>query len=127
LTADGVTFNSEYCNYSVYQDTVLVNTACSISIASLMQAPFSHQWGATISAKVLAMNAYGNSLYSDLGNGAVIMTYADTPTNLIENYSQRAPTSLGLVWTAPATDGGASIFDYTVSYDQGLDTYIVLE
>jgi hypothetical protein len=52
-----------------------------------MQAPFNHEWGASITAKVIAMNIYGDSEYSELGNGATIITYADAPTDLIEDLS----------------------------------------
>lgn len=76
---------------------------------------------------MIATNVYGNSAVSDLSNGAVIMTYSAAPSNLIEEYSQRAATTLGLSWTAPDSDGGAAVFDYTVSYDQGINSYIILQ
>lgn len=92
-----------------------------------MQDPFNHVWGSDIYAKIIATNAYGDSEYSPLGNGAKITTYPDAPTPLIEDYSQRSATTLGLSWMNGASDGGAAPIDYTVSYDQGSDEYVVLE
>jgi hypothetical protein len=110
----------------VYQDTVLVNTACEILITTLMQAPFNHEWGASIQAKIIAFNSYGDSEYSALGNGAIITTYPDAPLTLAEDYSQRSSTQLSFTWLEGAANGGASVIDYTFSYDQGTDTYVVL-
>ena len=117
-TADG-SFNSEntQCAYTVHQATVLVNTACQIAITRLMQAPFNHVYGASIKAKVIATNFYGDSGFSELGNGAVIVTYADAPASLVEDTAKRAATTLALSWLTPIANGGATVLDYTVSYD----------
>lgn len=131
MTSDGVAYNSDntYCYYSIYQDTVLVNTACQVAIASLMQAPFSHEWGASITAKIIATNVYGDSSYSNEGNGAVITTFADAPHSLVEVLIDRSATTLGFSWSEDGNeDGGATVLDYTVSYDQGsAGEYVVLD
>jgi hypothetical protein len=36
---------------------------------------------------VIAKNIYGNSVESDEGNGAIIVTTPDAPINLVEDYS----------------------------------------
>jgi hypothetical protein len=69
---------------------------------------------------------YGDSLISDEGNGAIILTYPDAPINLAEVYSERTATSLGLSWVDGASNGGATVLDYTVSYVQGDEDYIKL-
>jgi len=66
---------------------------------------------------VIATNAYGNSLESNLGNGAVILTEPDSPILLSERTSLREATSLGLQWTEGASNGGSAILDYQISYD----------
>jgi titin len=60
------------------------------------------------------------------GNGAVILTSPDPPVSLIEVSAQRAATSLGLTWSAGATDGGAAVLDYTITFDQATGTDVVL-
>lgn len=90
-----------------------------------MQAPFSHEWGASITAKIIATNVYGASSFSNEGNGATITTKADAPHSLAE--VSRTATTLGLSWSEGSANGGATVTDYTVSYDQGTSTYVVLE
>jgi len=74
-------------------------------------------WGSSVYAKVVAYNNYGDSPISAVGNGAILITHPDAPISLSEKYLLRSATSLGLTWTAGASNGGAAIFDYTVSYD----------
>jgi hypothetical protein len=64
---------------------------------------------------MLATNSYGSSDYSAEGNGAVITTYPDPPTELVEDETQRAPTVLAFTWTPPVFTGGDSDLHYRVS------------
>lgn len=96
-------------------------------ISKLRQAPFSLEWGSSIIARVTATNTYGSSELSAEGNGAIILTNPDAPTNLVEDYAQRSATQLGLSWNQPSNNGGSPIRDYKVSYDQGSDTWIDLQ
>lgn len=51
-------------------------------ISDLIKAPYHHEWGASISANVIAQNVIGDSIVSDDGNGAIILTYPDAPLDL---------------------------------------------
>jgi hypothetical protein len=42
-------------------------------------------------------------------------------------YSERQATAIGISWEKGSANGGSSILDYTVSYDQATGTYVVLE
>lgn len=84
-------------------------------------------WGDSIYAAVTAINSYGNSLISDGGNGAIILTNPDPPQLLIEEYSKRAATSLGFSWSNGAENGGSPILDYQITFDQSTDTFVTLE
>ena len=77
--------------------------------------------------RVSAINIYGSSIESLEGNGAIITTTPDAPTNLIEVTEQRTKSTLGLAWTAPAFTGGAVIDEYRVSYAEQGGTFSVLE
>jgi hypothetical protein len=77
---------------------VIASASCSVQVTNLKNPPFSLEWGSSIFAKVVAFNIYGDSLNSDAGNGAVIITYADPPVSLVESVSQRAPTSITFSW-----------------------------
>lgn len=90
-------------------------TTCTIPVTVLRQAPYSLEWGDDVYAKVIATNAYGDSISSEEGNGAYITTNPDQPTDLIEDYSQRTKSSLGLQWTPPLFTGGDIIDDYRIN------------
>lgn len=115
--SDGSTFTTSpiYCDGS--SASVVTAASCSVPISTLRQAPFSLPWGASVYAKVSASNIYGFSVVSTSGNGAIILTNPDPPTSLIENLADRGATTLGLTWATSATNGGATVLDYTVSYD----------
>lgn len=103
------------------QDSAIIAaTECVIPVADLKAAPFELAWGGSVHAKLYATNVEGDSLTSLLGNGAIIIRDPDTPTNLIEDYSLRTETQLGLQWTEEY-DGGATIIEYriSISYDLG--------
>jgi hypothetical protein len=87
-------------------------------VTVLRTNPYSLEWGSSIFVKVIATNLYGDSQESDEGNGAIITTTPDQPTNLVEDYSQRTKSTLGLTWTAPSFTGGAIIDDYRVNYKE---------
>ena len=102
-------------------------TKCTVPKLSYRSAPFDLPWGSHINVKIVAYNAYGDSAESVVANGAIILTIPDAPTNLIEVYSERTATSLGLSWLEGPANGGASVIDYQVSYDQASDSYVVFE
>jgi len=54
------------------------------------------------------------------------LTYPDPPINLIEDWSQKTPFTIGLLWNNSAFDGGRPFLDYRVYYDQGIGEYIIL-
>ena len=77
--------------------------------------------------RISAINIYGSSIESLEGNGAIITTTPDAPTDLIEATEQRTKSTLGLSWTAPAFTGGAVIDEYRVSYAEQGGAFSVLE
>lgn len=61
-------------------------------------SPYSHPWGATIWAKVKAINIVGESEFSEEGNGAIIKTLPDPPINLADNPGVTSKIQVGLTW-----------------------------
>jgi len=49
---------------------ILSSASCKVLISSLTAWPYSLPWGSSIYAKVIAINGNGDSLTSDVGNGA---------------------------------------------------------
>ncbi len=92
----------------------------------LRASPFNLDWGTSVFAKVIATNAYGSSVESSAGNGAVITTTPDAPISLAENTSLRTKSTLGITWSKADFIGGAEIIDYRVSIAQSGESYSVL-
>jgi hypothetical protein len=69
---------------------------------------------------VIAFNAYGDSSISDRGNGAVIITYADPPYNLLESTHLRTADTITFSWTEGVSDGGTPVMDYRISSDSAI-------
>jgi len=91
-----------------------------------MSAPYNLAWGDSVHAVVVAYNRYGDSIASTAGNGALIHTYADAPIDLTEIISARTPLSLSFEWRDGASNGGVSILDYEISYDNAGAVFAVL-
>lgn len=53
------------------------------------------------------------------------MTIPDAPINLAEVEASRTASSITLEWEDGTSDGGATVIDYRVSFDQALATYVV--
>jgi hypothetical protein len=75
---------------------------------------------------VLAYNLYGYSPESSVGNGAIILTYPDAPISLAETIASRTPTTISFTWSLGAANGGASVEDYRITYDQSTGDYVIL-
>jgi hypothetical protein len=93
-----------------------------------MVAPFELAWGAEVYAKVLATNIFGNSLTSEAGNGAELITSPDKPLTVAEIVSERSATSISIQWDDGVSSGGKPVLDYRVSYALETDlTFTVAE
>jgi hypothetical protein len=79
---DGITYTEETANCNGLDLTIITDHQCAVLISDLIKAPYHLPWGSSIFAKVIAINSIGNSAVSDAGNGAVILTNPDAPTDL---------------------------------------------
>ena len=79
--SDGTyTLDTTYCDGA--SSAVMTNKKCSIPVSVLFAAPYSLTWGSPVYAQIYATNFIGDSILSDEGNGAVIMTLPGVPTDL---------------------------------------------
>jgi hypothetical protein len=119
VTGFRVSFRQNDLTYSAQSShcdmTVSTAVTCVIPVTVFRSTPYDLPWGSSIYAKVIATNLYGDSLESLEGNGAVITTTPDAPINLVENYSQRTKSTIGLTWEQAPFNGGAIIEDYRIS------------
>jgi hypothetical protein len=79
---DGITYTEELSHCNGQEVAIIDNHSCDVLISDLIQSPYHHPWGSSIYAKIIAINIVGNSLISDEGNGAIILTIPDAPADL---------------------------------------------
>lgn len=104
----------DYCDGT--DATIVSTTQCTLPYSVLFAEPFNLDYGDSVYAKVNAINNEGESAYSQVGNGAVILTGPDPPTNLADNTYITNKDQVGLTWFKPDFEGGSPIIDYTITY-----------
>jgi len=107
--------NTAVCNG--LNSVVMQNTRCTVPLSKLITSPFNLLKGYSIFIKVVATNAYGNSIISEPGNGGVIVLVPDAPRNLANNPSLTSNSIISFTWSDGASDGGTPILDYRITYD----------
>jgi hypothetical protein len=100
---------------------------CSISLTVLKASPYLLVKDDSVVAKIVSVNAYGESDQSSQGSGAVIQLVADAPISLTNDHSTTTATVIRFTWNDGSSDGGTSVIDYTIFYDQGTGTFVQLE
>lgn len=100
-------------------DTDSVTSVCTLPVSVLQAEPFNLDFGESIYAKVIAYNSIGESPESASGNGAIvsIVVSPDAPIELKRDNLATTTSQIGLMWSDGASDGGAEVIDYRVSYD----------
>lgn len=68
--------------------------------------------------KVAAVNSIGVGPLSN-GYNIVSATFPDSPTSLTRNDALTSMTTLSLSWNDGISNGGSSVIDYRISFDQG--------
>ncbi len=79
-------------------------------------------WGSSIYARVTAQNRVGYSVVSTLGNGAIISTKPDAPTNLVSISAINNAQQIGLSWIEGTFNGGSVVIDYQIRYRDNTTT-----
>jgi hypothetical protein len=88
--------------------------SCTVAVAALRTAPFNLDWGESVKAKIVATNSYGDSLVSELGGDAILVTTPGAPISVTEVYADRSKSTLALSWSEPAFTGGESLSNFRV-------------
>ena len=86
---------------------MIAQTACNITVQTLMAAPYNLAIGASVFAKIVAYNSIGDSFESAVGNGALIALSGvpDAPI-LTQNIASTTKTQIGVTWTDGVYNGG---------------------
>lgn len=112
-----------YCPNIMADETL----ECSLPIVRLRSAPFNLVDDDNIYARVLAYNTIGDGAIAE-GSGAIVSTIVipDAPINLARDPTTTTTSQVGLTWEDGPSNGGLTILDYRVSFDQGGGNYIVV-
>jgi len=116
-------FSEETANCNGLDSTVISSHSCFVQISDLLDSPFYLAWGSSIYAKVIATNIIGNSIESLEGNGAIILTNPDYPTDLSNVPTGTTSSKISLSWNEGDHDGGSPVIDYTVTYGEESGSY----
>lgn len=73
-------------------------------------------WGDSVYARVKAINIVGESQFSDIGNGANMITSPDAPINVQNDFPNSHMTQITLTWEDGLEDGGTEVVDYRILY-----------
>lgn len=64
---------------------------------------------------------------SEAGTGALTKLIPDAPINLANDATTTDASQIRFIWQDGVSNGGTEVIDYTIFYDQGLSTYMLLE
>jgi hypothetical protein len=93
----------------------------------MLASPYNLVYDDGIYAKLLATNLYGSSTVSNSGNGALVVVVPDAPITLTKNTALSSESVITFSWTQAAFDGGETVIDYRIIYDQAEGWYINLD
>jgi hypothetical protein len=71
---------------------IVAAAKCTIKISTLRSEPFLLPWGSSIYARIIARNDIGDSIPSEIGNNAIILTVPGAPINLQTIQAQTSGT-----------------------------------
>jgi hypothetical protein len=87
---------------------------CYVPQAKLGQEPFNLFVGDSVFAKVSAINFYGESDFSEVGNNGVHRDVPDAPFNLQNNEGGTDATRISFSWQPGSSNGGTPVIDYRI-------------
>jgi len=70
-----------------------------------------------VNVKIISVNIYGDSVYSEVGYGALIQQVPDAPINLANDPTVTSDSVIRFTWSQGLSNGGAEVIDYSVYYD----------
>jgi hypothetical protein len=106
--------------------SVFDNRICYVNLDTLTAEPFNLILDEEIYVSVVATNVYGDSALSDPVLAGLMQLLPDAPINLVNVDGTTDATTIRFTWSSGVSDGGATVIDYRIYYDQGTDTQVLL-
>lgn len=106
---------------------MVANRICNIYFDTLTAEPYNLVLNEPVRVKIIAINYYGESDYSEIGEGAVIKLRPDAPINLENDPTITDAFSIAFTWIEGASDGGTPVIDFDIYYDKAVGDWELLE
>lgn len=106
--------------------TVIQNTQCIVQLDDLSAEPYNLLLGVSIQIRVKALNAYGESQTSEIGNQATMVFVPDAPISLQNDPTTTSDSVVRFTWTEGPSNGDRTVIDYRVIYDQSTEDFVTL-
>ncbi len=85
-----------------------------MSLVTLTSSPYLLPWGSSVKAIISATNVVGQSAFSSIGNGAVLLSVPSEPLTLVNVPAVTTDKQIGLAWSVPVSAGGTAVIDYRI-------------
>ena len=80
-----MTFALELSSCDGSNSVIVISSQCTIPLSTLTAIPFNLKLGDSVNVKIIASNAYGDSVISAVENGAIIVLVPDAPLTLADS------------------------------------------
>jgi len=101
-------------------------TKCTIPLSTLTSSPYDLLLGYKIFSYVIAYNDYGLSQPSAIGSEGVIVLVPNAPINPVNDKDVTTNSIIGFKFQDGSSDGGTSVIDYRITYDQSTGNFVTL-
>lgn len=105
----------------------VANRICNIYLDTLTVAPYNLVVDESVRVKIIAQNDYGESDFSEIGNGAVIKLRPDAPINLANDPLITSAFTIAFTWEEGPFDGSTPVLDFDIYYDKAINDWVLLE
>lgn len=120
-------FIEENVECDTASDYVVSNRICYIYLDTLTAEPYNLVLNEPVKIKVIAINVYGESDYSEIGEGALIKLRPDAPINLENDPAITDAFSIAFTYAEGPSDGGTPVIDFDIYYDKAVGDWELLE
>lgn len=93
----------------------------------MIVSPYDLILNESIFAKIVAQNTYGDSAFSDAGNGGLVKLVPDAPINLQNDPVTTDAFKIKFTWQEGVSNGGMPVIDFDIYYDKGTSSWELLE
>jgi hypothetical protein len=129
VQAADLTWQQDNTNCNGSNGAIASARQCTIPVSVLRAAPFSLINSSDVVARVIATNSYGDSPTSVSSTSNANMPdwfVPSAPQSLLRDDISTSTSQIKFTWSAPASNGGSPVIDYSIEWDNGTSTFTTL-